>query len=155
MWALSYHSYLICWYIPGLSFICSISYYLQQTTQSWLLQWKADIFFHLPLEASYSLIHQVFLPIWPFYLFSVFFKELPLTHFMPLVSVDTPWKHQKTSGFSDIFRGYRERLVAWNGLNTPPILRLDLVAKKDDEWQRFFFNYICNRSHIWFFFLCH
>ena len=43
-----------------------------------------------------------------------------LTHFMPLVYFDAPWKHQKTSEnlcFSDVFRGYRKRPVAWNGLS--------------------------------------
>ena len=35
-----------------------------------------------------------------------------LTHFMPLISFYTPWKHQ----LSDVFRGYRKRPVAWNGL---------------------------------------
>ena len=39
-----------------------------------------------------------------------------LTHCMPLVSVYTPWKHQKTRGFSDVFRGYRKRPVSLNGL---------------------------------------
>ena len=34
---------------------------------------------------------------------------------MPLVTFDTPWKHQKTKG-SDVFRGYGKRPVAWNGL---------------------------------------
>ena len=38
-----------------------------------------------------------------------------LTHFMPLISFDTPWKHQKTSGFSDVFKGYQKKSVAWNG----------------------------------------
>ena len=40
-----------------------------------------------------------------------------LTHFIPLISFYTPWKHKKTRGFSDVFRGYRKRLVAWNGLS--------------------------------------
>ena len=35
---------------------------------------------------------------------------LQLTHFMPLISFYTPWR------FSDVFRGYRKRSVAWNGL---------------------------------------
>ena len=43
-----------------------------------------------------------------------------LTHFMPLVSFDTLWKHQKTTlenqRFSDVFRGYRKRWAAWNEL---------------------------------------
>ena len=40
-----------------------------------------------------------------------------LTHFMPLISFDTPWKYQKTSDFpSDVSRGYQKRSVAWNGL---------------------------------------
>ena len=34
---------------------------------------------------------------------------MPLTHFMPLVSFYSPWKHQNTRGFSDVFRGYRKR----------------------------------------------
>ena len=38
-----------------------------------------------------------------------------LTHFMPLISFYTPWKHKKTR-FSDVFREYRKRPVAWNGL---------------------------------------
>ena len=35
-----------------------------------------------------------------------------LTHFMSLISFDTPWKYQKTSGF----QGYQKRSVACNGL---------------------------------------
>ena len=34
-----------------------------------------------------------------------------LTHFMPLISFDTPWKHQKTRGFL-MFSGYIKR-VKW------------------------------------------
>ena len=30
---------------------------------------------------------------------------LILTHFMPLISFDTPWKHQKASGYQEINRG--------------------------------------------------
>ena len=40
-----------------------------------------------------------------------------LTHFMPLISFDTPWKHQNTSGFL-IFSGgiKRDQWHAWNEL---------------------------------------
>ena len=34
---------------------------------------------------------------------------------MPLASISNPWKHQKNQWFSDIFRGYRNRPLAWNG----------------------------------------
>ena len=34
--------------------------------------------------------------------------QIHLTHFMPLVSFDTPWKHQKTSDFF-MFSGGVER----------------------------------------------
>ena len=34
---------------------------------------------------------------------------------MPLISFDIPWKHQKNLWFSDVFRGYQKRSVAWNG----------------------------------------
>ena len=39
-----------------------------------------------------------------------------LTHFMPLVSFYTPWKYQKNQRFSDVFKAYRKRPVARNGL---------------------------------------
>ena len=42
-----------------------------------------------------------------------------LTHFMPLVSSYTPWKH-KNQRFSDIFRGHRKRQVAQHGLKVNP-----------------------------------
>ena len=41
-----------------------------------------------------------------------------LTYFMPLVSFYIPWKHRKQR-FTDVLRGYRNRLVAWNGLKRP------------------------------------
>ena len=41
-------------------------------------------------------------------------KNSSLTHFIPLVSFITPWKYNL--GFSDVFRGYRKRPLAWNGL---------------------------------------
>ena len=42
---------------------------------------------------------------------------IKLTHFMPLVSLCTPWKFQKTT-FFDIFEGgCRKRSVAWNQIN--------------------------------------
>ena len=41
----------------------------------------------------------------------------PLTKFMPLVSFYTLWKYQKTRKFSDVFRGYRKKLVARNWLS--------------------------------------
>ena len=37
------------------------------------------------------------------------------THLMVLVSFYSLWKYQKSSGFF-VFRGYRKRRVAWNGL---------------------------------------
>ena len=52
---------------------------------------------------------------------------IEITHFITLVSFDTPPppKKRKTSEkkkFSDIFRGYRKRLVAQNSLITRIIL---------------------------------
>ena len=38
------------------------------------------------------------------------------SHFVPLVSFYTPWKHQKTSSFLIFSRGYKKRTVAWNVL---------------------------------------
>ena len=42
-----------------------------------------------------------------------------LTHFMPLVSFYTPWKHWETF---NVFRWYRKRPLAWNGIMTSKIL---------------------------------
>ena len=43
---------------------------------------------------------------------------IKLTHFVPLIFFDTPWKHQKARGFFDVFRGYQKRSVIRNGLIT-------------------------------------
>ena len=66
-----------------------------------------------------------------------------LTHFMPLVSFNSPWKHQKR--FSDVFRGYRKRPVAWNGLRTlnvrGPTTFIGLLTKSDKA-PFFFLEYL-------------
>ena len=73
---------------------------------------------------------------------------------MPLVSFDTPWKHQKTFVFSDVFRGYRKRPVAWNGLRRPgnalvflsvkkmesKVIEIQFYAFKEDWWWILFFD---------------
>ena len=41
-----------------------------------------------------------------------------LTHFMSLISFDTPLKTLENLWFSDVFRGYQKRSVAWNRLIT-------------------------------------
>ena len=40
-----------------------------------------------------------------------------LTHYSPVLLFYTPWKHQKTFRFSDVFRGYRKATPGCNGLN--------------------------------------
>lgn len=42
-----------------------------------------------------------------------------LTHFLPLVSCCSPWKHWKDRDFFCIFRGCRKKLVAQNRLVDP------------------------------------
>ena len=39
-----------------------------------------------------------------------------LTHYCPVLVFYTPWKHQKTFRFSDVFRGYRKATPSCNGL---------------------------------------
>ena len=51
----------------------------------------------------------------------------PLTHFMPLISFDNPWKHQKNSGFL-MFSGGTKTSVAWNGLKR--ILRPMIIENR-------------------------
>ena len=64
-------------------------------------------------------MHKRLLKIWGKYFYDQMCithdKKSPLTHLMPLISFDTPWKHQKTF----VFRGYQKRWVAWNGLKKP------------------------------------
>ena len=39
-----------------------------------------------------------------------------LTHLFPIHPFSTSWKHQKTSGFSDVFRGWRKAALETSGL---------------------------------------
>ena len=39
-----------------------------------------------------------------------------LTYSLPMHPFSTHWKHQKTVGFSDVFRGYRKDALTTNGL---------------------------------------
>ena len=57
-----------------------------------------------------------------------------LTHFMPLVSLYTPWKHQKTSGFL-IFLGGIER-EHWQHISYQE--RLYLTLNKSACWKFYF-----------------
>ena len=41
---------------------------------------------------------------------------LLLTHSLPMHPFSTPWKHQKTERFSDVFRGLRKGALGTNGL---------------------------------------
>ena len=41
-----------------------------------------------------------------------------LTHYSPVLLFYTPWKHQKTFTFSDVFWGYWKATLGWNGLNS-------------------------------------
>ena len=52
------------------------------------------------------------------YFLRIFEMHFPhhLTHFMPLISFDTPWKHQKTRGF-DVFRGVSKEMSGMKWVN--------------------------------------
>ena len=84
-------------------------------------------------------------------------QELSLTHYSPVLLFYTPWKHQKTFRFSDVFRGYRKVTPDGNRLilrkpslnasriwefNIPKYIRLfgdhDVILQ---VWQSFFRNY--------------
>ena len=41
---------------------------------------------------------------------------MSLTHYSPVLLFYTPWKHQKTFRFSDVFRGYKKVTLGCNGL---------------------------------------
>ena len=42
--------------------------------------------------------------------------QIILTYFTPRFHFYTLWKHQKTLSFPDIFKGYKNGKLAWNGL---------------------------------------
>ena len=44
------------------------------------------------------------------------FNQTYLTHYSPVLLFYTPWKHQKTFRFSDVFRGYIKATLGCNGL---------------------------------------
>ena len=54
-----------------------------------------------------------------------------LTHFMPLVSFYTPWKHQKTSGFFMLFRGIERA----SGMKWVNVYLLTLTWRSKFPWQ--------------------
>ena len=51
-------------------------------------------------------------------LFTIYVEVLHklLTHFQPMFHFYNPWKHQKTSGFLLVFKGYRSGALVENGL---------------------------------------
>ena len=56
---------------------------------------------------------------WIFALISTlifFFTHYRLTHYNPVLLFYTPWKHQKTFRFSDVYRGYRKATLGCNGI---------------------------------------
>ena len=60
------------------------------------------------------------------------------THFAPLVSFYTPWKHQKTRGFLIFSGGYRKRAVVRNGLIRPPWHFHTLQSNVRKKWSWLF-----------------
>ena len=54
--------------------------------------------------------------------------------FMPLVFLNTPWKHQKIrSLFSDVFKGYKNEPFPWNGLTFPALKRICTTIKVESK----------------------
>ena len=45
-------------------------------------------------------------------------ESISLTNYSPVLLFYTPWKHQKTFRFSDVFRVYRKATPGCNGLNS-------------------------------------
>ena len=82
----------------------------------WVMRWNFSILVSSPNTYSES---QVKPP-------DECLKIFKMTHFkqnfMPVVSFYTPWKRPKTSGFYYVFKRYKKRPVAWNGISTPVII---------------------------------
>ena len=55
---------------------------------------------------------------------------IQLTHFRSIFSFCIPWKRQKTRGFSDVFRGYRQRTLAWNRLTIQKVSTFTFAFSK-------------------------
>ena len=54
-----------------------------------------------------------------------------LTHYSPVLLFYTPWIHQKTFRFCDVFRGYRKAIPGCNGFN----LRLQKHKELKNCWK--------------------
>ena len=68
-----------------------------------------------------------------------------ISHSMSLVSFHTPWKHRKIKlfpyqRFSDVFRGYGKRKVAWNG-NKAKIAYQKIIRNMHKEKERISINF--------------
>ena len=86
-------SYIQILTLPGLDLVCHEQKQFEGTLHlKFIWHWFDESKAHLPIS-------------------------LLFTHFIALVSFDTPWKHEKTSGFL-MFSGGVERPVAWNWLTT-------------------------------------
>ena len=59
-----------------------------------------------------------------------------LTNFSPVLLFCTPWKHQKTFRFSDVFRGYRKATLACNGLRKYSEMFVIVISQR--IWMIFF-----------------
>ena len=53
--------------------------------------------------------------------------EAFLTHFSSALHCFTPWKHQKTFRLSDVFRGYGNATLGWNGLTSLEASQSDVI----------------------------
>ena len=65
------------------------------------------------------------------------------THLRPIVHFYSPQKGQKTSGFSDVFRGYRKGALAWNKVT------LFLVLSYVSCWSVTKKNVRCDFLNFW------
>ena len=54
------------------------------------------------------------------------FLKIPLTHSFPMHPFPTPWKHQKTLWFTDVFRGWRKCALGTNSLTLEWSLKFSL-----------------------------
>ena len=107
--------------------ICSTTFFMKLTLFSKAVYWNpAKMSFQETFNINYYYYHYCYCTFVQYWQSQLTFKDitifshfwLTLTHCSPVLLIYTPWKHQKTFRFSDVFKGYRQAKPGCNGLKS-------------------------------------
>ena len=67
-----------------------------------------------------------------------------LTHLLPMHTFSTPWKHQKTFRYSDVFKGLRKSALRTNGLTRLSVK--NSRANTTEDWSLLNLGWRCKKN---------